>query len=210
MLRAALEQTAAHGPRVAVDPAYPVAPEGSPWPARTAATLNASFGEKQGLEDQHALGCASWFIPVSERENLIAFHGSQDPDASGPVTHPIPAQNNGMATCFEVGVRGDKAHTLTAEGFDASEDGTGRGNPVVAYPAAPAPACGAYAVRRLTPTECHRLQGFPDDHCAIDRVGKPAADGVQYKALGNSMAVPVINWIIARASGLPPAIKGAT
>lgn len=192
MLRGALEQTAAHGPRVAADFA-PVGGNGG---------AGGSIGKCLTVS-----GAGSNDLEV---ENLIAFHGSQDPDASGPVTHPIPAQNNGMATCFEVGVRGDKAHTLTAEGFDASEDGTGRGNPVVAYPAAPAPACGAYAVRRLTPTECHRLQGFPDDHCAIDRVGKPAADGVQYKALGNSMAVPVINWIIARASGLPPAIKGAT
>lgn len=56
----------------------------------------------------------------------------------------------------------------------------------------------AAAVRRLTPTECHRLQGFPDDWCAITRKGKPAADGPQYKALGNSMAVPVIAWILNR------------
>jgi DNA (cytosine-5)-methyltransferase 1 len=56
----------------------------------------------------------------------------------------------------------------------------------------------ASAVRRLTPTECHRLQGFPDDHCAITYRGKPAADGPQYKALGNSMAVPCIKWILDR------------
>jgi DNA (cytosine-5)-methyltransferase 1 len=53
-----------------------------------------------------------------------------------------------------------------------------------------------WAVRRLTPTECHRLQGFPDDHCAITYRNKPAADGNQYKALGNSMAVPCIKWIM--------------
>jgi DNA (cytosine-5)-methyltransferase 1 len=55
-----------------------------------------------------------------------------------------------------------------------------------------------YAVRRLTPTECHRLQGFEDDHCAITYRGKPATDGPQYKALGNSMAVPVVRWIMDR------------
>ena len=55
-----------------------------------------------------------------------------------------------------------------------------------------------YAVRRLTPTECHRLQGFEDDHCVITYRGKPAADGPQYKALGNSMAVPVVRWIMDR------------
>lgn len=51
------------------------------------------------------------------------------------------------------------------------------------------------AVRRLTPKECHRLQGFPDGYCDITYRGKPAADGPQYKALGNSMAVPVMRWI---------------
>lgn len=56
----------------------------------------------------------------------------------------------------------------------------------------------AWAVRRLTPTECHRLQGFPDEHCAITYRGKQAADGPQYKALGNSMAVPVMRWILER------------
>lgn len=51
------------------------------------------------------------------------------------------------------------------------------------------------AVRRLTPVECERLQGFPDSYSAITFRGKPAADGNRYKALGNSMAVPVIAWI---------------
>lgn len=55
-----------------------------------------------------------------------------------------------------------------------------------------------WAVRRLTPLECSRLQGFADDHTAITYNGKPAADGPQYKALGNSMAVPCIKWIMDR------------
>jgi DNA (cytosine-5)-methyltransferase 1 len=53
----------------------------------------------------------------------------------------------------------------------------------------------ASAVRRLTPTECERLQGFPDNYSLIPYRGKPAADGPRYKALGNSMAVPVMRWI---------------
>jgi len=53
----------------------------------------------------------------------------------------------------------------------------------------------AMQVRRLTPKECERLQGFPDDHTAIPYRNKPAADGPRYKALGNSMAVPVMRWI---------------
>lgn len=51
------------------------------------------------------------------------------------------------------------------------------------------------AVRRLTPRECERLQGFPDDYSLVPHRGKPAADGPRYKALGNSMAVPVMRWI---------------
>ena len=52
-----------------------------------------------------------------------------------------------------------------------------------------------YAVRRLTPVECARLQGFPDDYLDIQWRNKPAGDGVKYKALGNSWAVPVVRWI---------------
>ncbi|MBU9318918.1 DNA cytosine methyltransferase [Burkholderia multivorans] len=51
------------------------------------------------------------------------------------------------------------------------------------------------AVRRLTPKECCRLQGFPDDYLDVMFRGKPAADGPRYKALGNSMAVPVMSWL---------------
>jgi DNA (cytosine-5)-methyltransferase 1 len=51
------------------------------------------------------------------------------------------------------------------------------------------------AVRRLTPMECERLQGFPDSYTDIKPKGKPTPDGPRYKALGNSMAVPVMKWI---------------
>jgi DNA (cytosine-5)-methyltransferase 1 len=56
----------------------------------------------------------------------------------------------------------------------------------------------AAQVRRLTPTECERLQGFPDGHTRIPWRGRRAEDcpdGPRYKALGNSMAVPVMRWI---------------
>lgn len=157
----------------------------------------------------------------------------------------------------------DVAHSLSAEGFDASEDGTGRGTPLVpvaiqgaatrensnsgpdgvgvridgiAYTlearqevqavmtlairgrdgntslevrddgtanAVLTPNGGragigvgaiarGTAVRRLTPRECERLQGFPDDYT---KISDKTADGPRYKALGNSMAVPVMRWI---------------
>lgn len=53
-------------------------------------------------------------------------------------------------------------------------------------------------VRRLTPVECERLQGFPDGYTAIPWRGRPASqcpDGPRYKALGNSWAVPVVAWL---------------
>jgi DNA (cytosine-5)-methyltransferase 1 len=148
------------------------------------------------------------------------------------------------------------AHTLRASGFDASEDGMGRGTPLVPVAFRTSGNCGAWAtgdktdalttgtdpnshvlafeprcarngrgmpsdvvpalkaeagstgkgdaapcvanhtaVRRLTPTECERLQGFPDGHTLIPYRNKPACDGPRYKALGNSMAVPVMRWI---------------
>ena len=51
------------------------------------------------------------------------------------------------------------------------------------------------AVRRLTPVECERLQGFPDGHTDVPYRGKPASDGPRYKAIGNSMAVPCMAFI---------------
>jgi DNA (cytosine-5)-methyltransferase 1 len=54
------------------------------------------------------------------------------------------------------------------------------------------------AVRRLMPIECERLQGFPDGWTAIAYRGKPAADAPRYRALGNSMAVPCVRWILRR------------
>lgn len=73
------------------------------------------------------------------------------------------------------------------EGVSPSlQSGEGRGNAILEP---------HMAVRRLTPIECERLQGFPDNYTLIPYRGKPAADGPRYKALGNSWAVPVARWI---------------
>lgn len=127
-------------------------------------------------------------------------------------------------------VNGSVTHTLTAEGHDASEDGTGRGTPVVASYGIAGNTIGrqpgnggngtgfceelSYTltrtdqhgvahdmqVRRLMPIECERLQGFPDGHTDIPG----AKDGPRYKALGNSMAVPVMGWIGQRIKMYSP------
>jgi len=94
-----------------------------------------------------------------------------------------------QASHHAVCVTGDITHTLKAEGFDGSEDGTGRGQPITQ---------AASGVRRLTPAECERLQGFRDDYTQIPWRRKPASecpDGPRYKAIGNSKAVPVVRWI---------------
>jgi DNA (cytosine-5)-methyltransferase 1 len=63
------------------------------------------------------------------------------------------------------------------------------------------------AVRRLTPRECERLQGFPDDYTLVEYRGKLAADGPRYKALGNSMAVPVMHWIGQRIAAVDAILR---
>ena len=63
------------------------------------------------------------------------------------------------------------------------------------------------AVRRLTPRECERLQGFPDDYTLVEYRGKLSADGPRYKALGNSMAVPVMRWIGERIAAVDAILR---
>lgn len=108
-----------------------------------------------------------------------------------------------------VPVTGERAHALTAEGHDASEDGTGRGNPIIAFGhmqgidiqpsndvtptlrkgGGGAAVSGATGVRRLTPVECERLQGFPDGWT------DGQADSNRYRQMGNAVTVPVAEWI---------------
>ncbi len=113
---------------------------------------------------------------------------------------------------------GDPCHTLNSKGHPPSVFQTriarnGRGQPSEIAPALSSEGHGdshpcviSRGVRRLTPREAERLQGFPDDYTAIKYKGKPAADGPRYCAIGNSMAVPVMKWIGERIK-LVDAIK---
>jgi DNA (cytosine-5)-methyltransferase 1 len=57
-------------------------------------------------------------------------------------------------------------------------------------------------VRKLTPKECERLQGFPDDWTLVPYIGRKSIDRLRYRAIGNSMAVPVMRWIGARIAAV--------
>ena len=233
------------------------------WPADIASTLNAAFGSKQGLEDQHVNGGCPLFVPAIPILEAGARTGKSTTDPRAGMG--VGAESDPMFTLqagkqHAVAVTGQITHALNTanNGKGSSEDGTGRGVPTIAHTVAlrgreggataelggevatalrastgggdkphvlsanafaqntrdevrmvggdgelaaqPGMKQTTYvaptlAVRRLTPRECERLQGFPDDHTLIPYRNKPAADGPRYKALGNSMAVPVMRWI---------------
>lgn len=118
-----------------------------------------------------------------------------------------------------VGKTGDPAHTMTSEfshGVAVAVDTYNQALQEIAIPirSTASDICHTggvidpadrMAVRRLTPTECERLQGFPDNHTLISWRGKLAdqcPDGPRYKALGNSMAVPCMAWIGKRIANV--------
>ncbi len=123
----------------------------------------------------------------SNRVPVIAFDARQDCISSaevfGSLSSSSPQSQAVASTPFEVA--GTMLSRTTSGGFSSSID----------HAAAGYMAIQSMQVRRLTPVECARLQGFPDDYLNVIHRGKPAADGNKYKALGNSMAVPVMAWI---------------
>jgi DNA (cytosine-5)-methyltransferase 1 len=152
----------------------------------------------------------------------VAFHPTQDPimgcgssggAASVAVAQPLGFSGRGDGSDALEGItptmrslaQGADGHQSGSVGlavaFDtynqalnphithALRDGNSEGTPALLT---------AMQVRRLTPVECERLQGFPDNYTAIPWRKKPITecpDGPRYKALGNSWAVPVVRWI---------------
>ena len=170
-------------------------------------------------------------------EALIAFDARQ-PDVLiyGDMTGPLDTDGHSTAIAFSCKDHGadageDIAPTLRAMGHGESHPNAG-GQVAVAYDlrgreggaqfegphdtanirAANGGSSRSYvaetwAVRRLTPPECARLQGFPDDHSRIPWRGKPAEqcpDGPQYKTYGNSMATKKMRWLARRLAELMP------
>lgn len=159
---------------------------------------------------------------ISQPYSIMPMNSGRDyKGRQTDITQPLMA---GGPTTGNQG--GDYIVLTGGEGFDASEDGTGRGVPIIAFPpnataegigsatwdlsptlrafgesANAMAATTASGVRRLMPVECERLQGFADGYTAIAWRGADPADcpdGPRYKALGNSMSVPVMEWIGAR------------
>ena len=62
----------------------------------------------------------------------------------------------------------------------------------------------------MTPREAERLQGFSDDFTLVPHRGKLAADGPRYKAIGNSMAVPVVRWLGERIAAVDVISEGGS
>jgi DNA (cytosine-5)-methyltransferase 1 len=136
-----------------------------------------------------------------ESETFVtAFYPTQDPISSEGVTHALGT-----------GSKGGCATVAVAQYFETPWDAQEKRIHDVRRGAAPTLSSRSNgggtvdgwfstgtAVRRLTPTECERLQGLPDGWTDIVHRGKPAADGPRYKAIGNSMAVPVLGFILRR------------
>jgi DNA (cytosine-5)-methyltransferase 1 len=165
------------------------------WPAEIAPTLNAHFGDKQGIENQHINGGAGMFFPAISPCLDTQKGGLRGPDTQAYVVGALPAS-------LGKGLGHNKDDFCVPVAFDWQSGGDARGlepKDTAQLQRCQVPAVAqASAVRRLTPRECERLQGFPDDWTAIPWRKKGAnacPDGPRYKALGNSMAVPVMRWI---------------
>lgn len=157
---------------------------------------------------------------------VVGFNARQDPDSWEGRTGPLDTDGGTQAIAFSSKDYGADASeglapTMRSMGHNESH-ANGGGQLAVAFGVSESPDLGhclrsgaskadkhesttyvqtGMQVRRLTPTECERLQGFPDGHTLIPWRGKPAEDcpdGPRYKALGNSMAVPVMRWIGVR------------
>ena len=153
-------------------------------------TLRANGGDIGGGSENLIAKCLPGGVGQRydpETESLIV-HGTQDPCVSDIAF--AQGRNNGGENVLVQPI----AFNSKDYGSDATTDMSPTLRSLGAYDAnggGSMAVAQAMAVRRLTPRECERLQGFPDDYTAIPN----AADGPRYKALGNSMAVPVMRWI---------------
>jgi DNA (cytosine-5)-methyltransferase 1 len=188
------------------------------------------FGVPQRRRRVFVVGCTrGWQCAAAVLFERHSVSGNPPPRKEKRETAPIvPARRTaggGLGTDFDCdggliarcdtageGKRFD-SETTTLVAFDWQTGGDMRGldpKPTAQLQRCQVAAVCCAAVRRLTPRECERLQGFPDDYTAIPWRGKPAdqcPDGPRYKALGNSMAVPVMAWIGQRIAAVTDTSK---
>ncbi|MET4860321.1 phage N-6-adenine-methyltransferase [Morganella morganii] len=126
---------------------------------------------------------------------VISVHGTQDPDVNHELAHTLGRNHGQENVCIAI------AGNTIGRAPQNGGNGTGYDESGVSYTLTKSDIHGVSvrnSVRRLTPVECERLQGFPDNHTQISWRGKDATDcpdGPRYRAIGNSMAVPVMRWI---------------
>jgi DNA (cytosine-5)-methyltransferase 1 len=162
-----------------------------PWPAEICPTLDTYYGDKCGLEDQHVFNQRGGkFVPLSFGWQNSA---SQGDSVSPHITPTLDKSKTPAVLAINENQQGAVWESETAQALNKGGGKPGQGYAAIRQ---------ASTVRRLTPRECERLQGFPDDYTLVPYRGKPAADGPRYKALGNSMAVPVMRWIGERIAAV--------
>lgn len=159
--------------------------------------LIAFGGGNTSGEIKVATTCTAHGARLDFDTDTFAVHGTQDPDVNHELAHTLGRNHGQENACISFQERGrDGGRNLEIGGELAyaltSPAGGGRGQErnIADF--------NTMTVRRLTPVECERLQGFPDNHTLISWRGKDAADcpdGPRYRAIGNSMAVPVMRWI---------------
>lgn len=145
----------------------------------------------------------------------FAVHGTQDPDTNLEIAHKL-GRNHGQENAifyepFTLAIRGRNEGSTVEIRNDGVANALLTPNGGRAGMGVGAISWGMQ-VRRLMPVECERLQGFPDSHTLISWRGKEATecpDGPRYRAIGNSMAVPVMRWIGERIVAALPVKKSA-
>ena len=134
-------------------------------------------------------------------ENLMVVNGRQDPIVYHNTTGALDTHSQSNVIAIAGNIIG-RSHGAGGNGNGYSTDGISYTlTRTDIHAVAVAMLNASYQVRRLTPTECERLQGFPDGYTKIPYRNKPAADcpdSPRYKALGNSKAIPVMSWISER------------
>jgi len=139
-------------------------------------------------------------VPVAIQERAVAENPNSGPNGAGfradGAAYTLEARSTTQAVAFAENSRAE-VRLCGGDGSVMSQLTTGGGKPGQGQPTIASP----WAVRRLTPTECERLQGFPDGFTAIEWRGNPAdlcPDGPRYKALGNSWAINCGQYVFDR------------